>query len=535
MWLSILLAAPFVTAELPEWFELDVEYRVRTQYIDPLDLNGTAVTDIDWTEQRARVRAAVSHGGWLTIRTRADILDGVLLGDNGSFAREPSPNSGLSLASKRPNDTGFGVGLRPGADPLDPNSYEPTFRRVEPIEIDHFYADVALPLGVLRVGRQPMEIGVGMGAHDGERHNRWGVSSFGDIADRALFATKIDEAVRVVLDPGHRPDPRIDRGLIWATYAGLGTQGALPVGGDNLVQVGTGLIWRVPEAIWFGLRFTDVGVSQVAVNVGGDAFETEAWAFPSKLQATVEDRVHVSFMSLVLRGETRELSEGTAPLRNGAAQVQPIEAHGMHALADLFVGPLTLTMEFDWATGDDDPRGESPITVFNFPRDKNVGLLLFERVLAFQSARAAAVGIENLHALDAASFPFTEIATEGRFTNARALFPQVKMAWVQTPEHALHTRFGALFAWSDVGVVDPVQTVIAEDGTRIDDDAVNFAGGRPGSYLGTELDLQVEWTYREHFVWTVEAAWLRPGDALEDEHGDAVDAFLVENRFLYLF
>ncbi len=173
--------------------------------------------------------------------------------------------------------------------------------------------------------------------------------------------------------------------------------------------------------------------------------------------------------------------------------------------------------------------------MFNFPRDLNVGLLLFERVLAFQSARAAAVGIENLKALNAGSFPFTEIASESRFTNAKALFPQVKIDIAKGGEHALHTRLGALFAWADVGVVDPVQTVIAEDGDRIDDDAVNFAGGDPGSYLGTELDLQVEWTFREHFVWTVEAAWLRPGDALEDEHGDAVDAFLVENRFLFIF
>lgn len=533
--IALLLAAPFATADLPNWLQLGVEYRVRTQYVDPLDLNGTDVTDVDWTEQRARIRAAVSHGKWLTIHTRADVLDGVLWGDNGSFVREPRPNSGVSLASKRPNDTGLGVGLRPGADPLDPGSYEPAFREVDPIEIDHVYADVALPIGLLRVGRQPMEIGVGMGAHDGERHNRWGVSTFGDTADRVLFATKLDEVLRIAMDPTHTPDARVDRGLILGTYVGIGAQGALPVGGDNLIQLGGGLLWRVPRANWFGLKWTDVRVSQFAVNAGGDDFQTDVWAFPAKAHATIEDLVRLQFMSLVLRGETRELSEGTAPLRNGDAQVQAIEAHGMQAMADVFLGPLTLTLEFDWATGDDDPRGESPITVFNFPRDLNVGLLLFERVLAFQSARAASVGVENLKALNADSFPFTEISTESRFTNARALFPQAKIDLVKSGEHALHARVGALFAWSDVGVVDPVQTIIAEDGDRIDDDAVNFAGGDPGSYLGTELDLQVEWTFRERFVWTVEAAWLRPGDALEDEHGDAVDAFFVENRFLFIF
>ena len=64
---------------------------------------------------------------------------------------------------------------------------------------------------------------------------------------------------------------------------------------------------------------------------------------------------------------------------------------------------------------------------------------------------------------------------------------------------------------------------------------VNFNGGKPGSYYGTEIDLQVEWTWRELFTWTVEAAAVLPGDALRDANGDAVPAFLVENRFVFTF
>ena len=76
------------------------------------------------------------------------------------------------------------------------------------------------------------------------------------------------------------------------------------------------------------------------------------------------------------------------------------------------LGAATLTFEADYATGDDDPRTDSDITTFSYARDLNVGLLLFEHVLAFESARSVGVGIHNLSSLAAASFPLTEARTE---------------------------------------------------------------------------------------------------------------------------
>ena len=96
-------------------------------------------------------------------------------------------------------------------------------------------------------------------------------------------------------------------------------------------------------------------------------------------------------------------------------------------------------------------------------------------------------------------------------------------------------RFGAMFAWSASPVVDPVMSLLNEDGESIADDVVNWHGGKPGSYYGTELDLQLEWTYKEHFIWTLEGALLLPGDALQDESGAAVTSFLFENRFTFVF
>ena len=92
-------------------------------------------------------------------------------------------------------------------------------------------------------------------------------------------------------------------------------------------------------------------------------------------------------------------------------------------------------------------------------------------------------------------------------------------------------------AWPEakLGAVDPVMTSLSEDGASIADDAVNFHGGDPGSYYGTEFDLQLGWTFRRNFHWTVEGAALLPGSSLEDENGDAVPSFLLENRLEFVF
>ncbi len=519
--------------ELPDWLELDAEYRMRMQYLRPLDLSGDAVRETDWTEHRARIHFGLVHDDWLAIRTRIDVLDQVLWGDNGRIGREVEPISGASVATHQPNNATLGVGLPPGADPLAPDSYRPVLTSADPLQVDLLYGDVVLPIGLLRIGRQP-SLGQGITGHDGEAGNRWGVASYADAGDRIFFATKVDEAVRLIRSGGeHELDTSQERGVFLAGWYELSDQGEPNIAFDNLRQLGVAAIWRQPEFgtdIGDGTGVHDVEATIAAVNVGGDDFETDVWAVPIGLRGSFGP-VDIDLSASILRGQTREIAEGFAELARIAPQLQDVKAQGARAVVDWQVGPVTLTLEGDWASGDDDPRPGSPLTVFGFPRDLNVGLLLFERIIAYESARSAAVGVENLRNLDAATFPLTEVATDGRFTNAVALFPQVLVDWVDTPEHRLHTRVGALFAWPDVGLVDPVITMLSRDGNRIDDDAVNYHGGDPGTYYGTELDLQLGWTYRGHFAWIVEAATLFPGNSLEDENGDAVNAFMVENRF----
>ncbi|MCA9562032.1 MAG: hypothetical protein KC561_01020, partial [Myxococcales bacterium] len=378
----------------------------------------------------------------------------------------------------------------------------------------------------------PFVYGPYLAAHDGSRSNRWGVSTFSDSADRILFGTKLDAIADFISGtPVSELDTSEDCGLfLGLTYDWL-TQGDIYVSGDETSQVSASFEYRRPE---LGPTLRDFVASLTITHAFAEDFQTSIWAFPLRLEG-VAGPLAFSAQYTLLIGKTREISEGFAVLSNTDPVVQDLLAMGAQLILDYTVGPVTFTLEADYATGDEDPRPTTDITVFNFSRDLNVGLLLFEHILAFESARSAAVGVENLASLDSESFPITEVSTEGRFTNAIAIFPQVLVNMVNSGRHRIHGRFGALFAWPEAGVVDPIMTILGEDGNRIDDDAVNFHGGDPGTYLGTELDLQFEWSIANVFFWTLEGAVLFPGNSLEDEHGDAVNAFLLENRFVVAF
>jgi hypothetical protein len=539
VFIALLLAPPARLAVAdPVGLQIDgsAEYRVDSTLIDPFELGGDTVTRAMWTDQRLRTDWRVKHEGTVELHVQADLLAGVLFGDTGTYGVDPSTNSGVSLASKQPNTTTWEVGLREDGDPLDPDSYVPVLRSAEPIAINHAYADAFLPIGLLRAGRQPLSYGANLSSHEGTRINRWGVSRFSDSVDRVLFATKLDELYYSLRDgAAHQKNMSQDEGVIFAVFHDWLNQRSIFSVGDDTRQVGGALQLRRPLLEVAGSEIEDLFLSAILIHLSDDRFGSTVWALPVKAEGRVGP-LAISTQLMPIYGRSREVSEGFAALSKTESRSQKIRALGAQAIADYDLGATTLTLEVDYASGDDDPRPTNPLTQFSFARDLNVGLLLFEQILAFESARSAAVGIENLADLGAASFPLTEVASDGRFTNAIALFPQVAVRLIDSPGHLLRSRSGVLFAWPAAdGVVDPIMTVLGEDGDDLRDDAVNFHGGRPGSYYGTEIDQQIEWTFRERFIWTVEGALLVPGSSLENEHGQAVNAFLIDSRFTYLF
>jgi hypothetical protein len=502
------------------------EYRTRFIRIEPLDLAGVEATKLGWAEQRLRMDFTLARRDWAAIHLQVDLLDGVLFGDNGSFGSEPQVNSGLGITSKRPNHAGWAVGIRDGGDPFEVDSYIPRLTGIEPFNINFAYGEVLLPFGVLRIGRQPTGDVGSLGINDGRTgRNHWGASWYHQSSDRVLFGTKISEMFALLADDDHVVDSSMDRGVFIGMVYDYLVQDEIVRASDDLQQVAVQLDWRVPATSILGMSIDEFRLTGTVSYRWEERYNTDVFGLPLRLYLGMPN-FRLAGDLLFIQGHTRELSVGFSELVGRDVVDQEISGMGARVSAEADLGPVTLRAEWAYASGDADPRPETPLTLFSWARDTNLGLMLFEHTLAFQSARSAAVGVENLKQLQAESFPLTEISTEGRVTNVNAIFPQV----FYRPIPSLQLKAGVLMAWSAAPTVDPIMSNLNLDGQEIEDDLVNYNGGKPGNYWGTEIDLGVEYRFKDVFTAIVEGAILMPGDALEDENGDAVMGWMLETR-----
>jgi len=503
-------------------FRAGAEYRAQMVYVNPISLNSENAREVSWLEHRLRADLSVDYKDKVRIVFSSDVLDGVLWGDNGAYGGDPSSNAGTNVNTKNPNVTRPCVALREG-DPLAAQSYGYTICSADYLRIRKLYGEVYLPFGVLRVGRQPGNLGTGVQTADGDgRANRFGVARTGNYVDRILFATKPLEAFK----PKGKRSTSANDGLILAlAYDRWVTDD--PQRLDAAVnQWGTALRFAAPR--W--------PLGQNLLLAGYHAYRWDG-EFSSKIHS-VGLRGMSSFGPVTLGfdvatnlGSTREIAASYHAITNDEIVDQTVRQLGARAVLRYDHRYFSIYLEGDYASGDEDPQARTPLTQFTFAEDANVGLLMFKHILAFQSARASAAGVETLRRLGAPSLPAEAVSTRGAFTNAVAVFPQIDVR----PLPGLLLRGGVLAAWAPSRVVDPVASLQARDGRTIEDDLVNFAGGKPARFYGTEIDGRVQYRFIEHFLLDVEGAVLFPGDAFKNRDGYAVRSGLVNARTTFFF
>jgi len=522
-------------------FQFGAEYRAQGTYINSISLNTINERRLGFIEHRLRVDGAADYDEKVRIVTSIDILDGVLWGDNGTVGSDPEPENGTTVNTKNPNEAVPCIGYKGGeaGDPLSASDYGFVLCESDIFNVRKLYGEVVTPIGLLRVGRQPFTLGYSIqGATADGRANRFGIARRGSYVDRIVFGTKPLEAFKEEKDR----DLGLENGFFVTVLYDHLVSDDLRLFNDDERQVGGAVFYRASEYPigkdleamgYYVHRWSDEHSTNVNI-FGGRAISRFGPVFLG-----IEGAANI--------GTTREIATAYRVINNDPIVDQEILQVGARAVARydwpvVRAGEerkpgLSVYLELDYASGDGDPEARTDLSQMVWAPDMNVGLLMFEHIIAYESARRAEVGIHNLEGLDAPSFPLTEASTESRLTNAIVLFPQAQYVWLDNGEHRFHTRVGVLAAWpaSPDGAVDPVLTSLSEDGLEIRDDARNYHGGDPGNYYGTEFDLQLQWLYRNGFAWTVEAAALKPGSSLRDANGDAVPSFFLENRFEFLF
>lgn len=501
------------------------EYRANVLYIDPLDLTAESNRKINIIEHRLRLDATTDWMDKVRITTSMDVMDGVLWGDNGSYGGEPESTSGANVNSNNVNAAKVCV-RQTGASTVDPKSYQHSLCPADYLHVRRLYGDVVTPIGLFRIGRQAFTEGAAVALNDGNgRRNRFGVTNRGNTVDRILFATKPLEAFKA---PDMR-DRSENKGIFLVlAYDRNVVDEPMKLGDD--VQTWVTAVRALDPAPQIGLPFRDVEArlfhgyrfdrrNDTKVNAIGGRVSSRYGKFYGGLDAA-------AFI-----GETSEVSKAFAVVTNDPVQSQAIRQLGARAVARYDTRWWTAYLEADYASGDSDPQVGTPLTQFRFSEDSTVGLLLFKHVFAYQTARASAAGVELLRSLNAPTLPVEAIASRGAFTNAMAIFPQFDVR----PTKDLLFRTGVLMAWAPAPVHDPVQSQQKRDGTTISDDLVNFNGGKPGKFYGTEVDARVQWRYLDHFAFDLEGAILFPGDALEDQDGNAVRSVMVQGRTTFFF
>jgi hypothetical protein len=481
--------------------ELGAELGAALAHVDELDL---ADEDLTWAETRLRTEAAVDDGDRLRLVVGLDALDGVPWGltTSGERARLSPPRAGIGVL-----DVDYqGEGARD-----DPRAYGPAVVTAPGATLRRAYGEAWLPFGRLRFGRQAAVAGTTLlGADGAARTQRFGEEHGGDVVDR------LELFVRPLAGLDAPPDEE-ERGF------------GVTLAYDRLDLVAPSVDARQRLGATARLLAVFPTVEQVFDLRGTARFSWgERGAFTRELEGVVLARVadlSLGFDGVLREGESAAEAGSLAPLVGARPRRAWVRQWGSRSVLRWDTQRVGAYLELDTASGDADPTPGSDLTRFVFPGDANVGLLLFERVLAYAAARAAAADAAALADAGLPTDAADAVATRGAFTGAVAVFPQLDVQ----PHRALLLRAGVLLAWAPEPLIDPLRSL--EGGGS----AVNLRGGAAGSYYGTEVDLRARYRYRERFFFDLEAATLTPGSALADEEGRAARATLVQGRTTVAF
>ncbi|MBI5608433.1 MAG: hypothetical protein HY902_06090 [Deltaproteobacteria bacterium] len=270
--------------------------------------------------------------------------------------------------------------------------------------------------------------------------------------------------------------------------------------GDSASQLVGSVRWFVAEDQWLGLYYA--GRSQTADS--GRGLDV------SLVDAAFDVKVATPLAPLRLQGEAALIAGTTtlAPSPDFAKHDVLQGAAQLRSTAQLTPG-LRAQLDLAWLSGDAN-LGDGQVSAFKADPNAQLGIVLFPRVLAWQSGRARLTASDpNL--VGQPPEDLDRLATGGALTNSWVVFPKLGHTFLQRGE----VYGGALLAWTSVPLADPRWTVSEGAGSPR-----NFLGNAAtSSLLGAEFDAGVRWRmpvphYPAHLLLCAEAGVLLPGGAL---------------------
>ncbi len=397
---------------------------------------------------------------------------------------------GFGFVAEADTATGALVGI-PDETVVNQRVPHPAFSA---LDLRQLFVEYKWKTGVFRVGQQLSQWGLGILANGGNKDadaGEFGQQHFGSLTYRAMVAGRplysLGGAFRA-FEPVLAADLVVRDGTAEFARGDRAFQGvlALRFAVDPDHNIGVYAVYRNQRAVGVtdNGRATDVFV----VDVAGK------WAFAR----TPTDVVTLGFEVAGITGTTTQGRNENNPQFN-------VRQFGAAVKTSHRYGRLQGYIDWGYASGDQNP-GDDRVENFRFDRDYKVGLILFDEVIGYQSARSAFRAADPT-LLGQAPEGVDLAPTGGAVTSATYIYPRVRFGIKEW----LDVYGGPLFAWSTAKLTDPFNSRIG-GGT-----AINYLGASPGGYLGTELDLglQARWHPITMILvtGTLEAGLLLPGDA----------------------
>lgn len=478
--------------------------------------------------QRLRLQPSFSFEKRATLNFMADVMDDVVWGDNASL-------SSTSLFASDPSLTGM--------DGQETGTFQ----------LKRAWMEFDIPVGKVRVGRQPSNWGMGLLANDGNGFDDlFGENHGGSTYDRFLFATRPLAIAQTIMGKTAGDTPlffvvgvdRIVEDSKDQYYGYNCTEN--PAGGGWTQGVDADYDERCDLYDYEGSPGQD-GVTDTFHDY---TEERDASYRSGDWWADNQDDVMQMIYALIYKGEDIQLMGRTSDLTMGVYTVHRTQAEtdsnilimdaygrmlwggfllegevlnirgtssaialpgafdpfgelenplekevdiwGYVARAGLESSGYSAIFETGYASGDDNVIDDK-FTGRPIHSDYNVGLLLYDEILNRVTAANYTEDAKGLW-------------SKGGVYNSRYIYPHVKLR----PAENLEFRAAYLLAWPD----KPDGTnVLCAEGDEIDGKALECASmDATDDHLGWEINLGLHHDFHEHIKVAVETAWAKTSD-----------------------
>jgi hypothetical protein len=482
------------------------EYELRYEHVSSVQMEPTAslvgrvpgaVADStgqnDFVSHWLRVTPRMTIGENLELVGQMDVLTGLVLGDQA-------------------HDT--------SADATPRDDYD-GFSNVQPRWL---YLDYKTPVGLLRVGQQPNHWGMGILANDGDHPSLFGDYRYGNIVEQVLFGTKPlgKDSPFVVAIAGNLVFKDNFALLSRGDHAYQGILAAFYEKGPNMA--GLYGVWRHQEtdrvsgsSLFPFAETIDAGIVDLAGHFAAPVLEpsTHAWVYGAAEGALILGTTNeLVTPAQVLGGQTTDLRSYGGAAQLGFVLAGSDDDGNKDGARPERYGRVVAQLELGYASGDADPYSGT-LKRFTFDPNHKVGLLLFDEVMRFQTARAATAAQDPLLQNGGRPTPGVDLLpSNGGVFGAEYVYPTA----VFRPRRWLDLKGGMVLAQTTADLVDPYRVAATSQGY------VNYRGGDSQHHdLGIELDGGAEARLALDFRMTLQlgaqAGVLFPGQALADANG----------------